>query len=790
VTRMPKRILTGLLLTTFLCSCGGSSGGGAPTSVNNTPASTPAPTTPPTTAIAYDTAEYRENTALAQMNIQAAYLNGITGNGVLVAVIDSGVTEIPELQGKLHAQSTNIVTGNAADSDDIIGHGTLMAGIIAANRDQATNNSPFNMHGVAFDAQILNINATSDANCPDADNCDFFHSDIANAYDYARINGADVINESLGSNTPSSAGLRAAVQRAVNAGIVIVVPAGNIADDDPAGTGDAAQLSADVAYEPWANGQIIIAGSVDSNNQISDFSYRAGAAAQDVFLVAPGRNITAPDYDPGGGSGYVGVTGTSASTAQISGAVALLIQAFPSLSAAQVTDLLFTTATDLGAPGTDIIYGRGLINLQEAFSAQGQLVIAGSGFGAGLDIGTEENVSTQTFVYSGGAFGADMSFAGAVDNIMVLDRYDRSYHVDFTKTVRATQPSMSIIDFMDSGATNRYQSIAIGDGASMRLGWRQDNRFSEIDRKYFSNHLGRDERASGLRMAISYALNDEQYAIVSSGMSLVEMMEDYRPDDYMAPNKHGFSSLLSATNTDAIGYKSQLSQKWSYQNAYASSSLRFGDELSTGPIDVNHNLMLNRFSHRTSDNLNIAFDIGFLNEEGSVLGSISRGALEIGTAATTAFGGAKIDYTINANTMLFARASYGMTNVSGSSRSILGDVSKLKSYSYLVGIKGQKMIFDSDQISFTVSQPLRLSSGYATVSNVTDRNYVTGQFTTSYDRISLNPTGTERDFELAYSINGFYGANLKLNILHQLNPGHIKSIKSATTMLLRLGSDF
>lgn len=349
---------------------------------------------------------------------------------------------------------------------------------------------------------------------------------------------------------------------------------------------------------------------------------------------------------------------------------------------------------------------------------------------------------------------------------------------------------MSIIDFMDGGTNNRYQSITLTDGTDMRLGWRQDNQFSEIDRKYFSNHLGRDKRANGLRMALSYTLNDNQHAIVSSGMSLAEMMEDYRPDDYMAPNKHGFSSLLSSARTNAVGYKSQLSKKWSYQNAYASSKLSFGDELSTGPIDVKHNLILNRFSHRTSDNLNIAFDIGFLNEEGSVLGAISRGALEIGTAATTAFGGAKIDYQINADTMLFARASYGLTNVSGSSRSILGDVSKLKSYSYLVGIKGQKMIFDNDQLSFTISQPLRLSNGYASVSNVTDRNYETGELTTSYERISLNPTGTERDFELAYSINGFYGTNLKLNILHQLNPGHIKSIKSATSMLIRLGSNF
>lgn len=789
MSNLPKTFVAGLLLTTFLSACGGgggSGGGGAPSNPNNTPISSP---NPPSTPIVYDTAEYRENPSLAQMNIQAAYLNGITGNGVLVAVIDSGVTEVPELQGQLHSQSTNIVTGDDADSDDIIGHGTAIAGIIAANRDHSTNNSAFNMHGSAFNAQILNINATSDANCPDADNCDFFHSDIANAYDYARTNGADVINESLGSDTPATGALRLATQRAVDAGIVIVVPAGNIEDGAPAGTGDAAQLSASVAYEPWANGQIIIAGSVDSNNLISDFSYRAGAAAQDVYLVAPGGNITAPDFDTAGGS-YVVVTGTSASTAQISGAAALLIEAFPSLTAAQVTDLMFTTATDLGAPGTDIIYGRGLLNLEEAFSAQGQLTIAGRGFAAGLDVGTDDTVSTQNLVISGGAFGADMSFSGAVNDIMVLDRYNRSYYVDFSNSVLSAQPAMSIIDFMEGGLSNRYQTMTLGEDTKLRIGWRHNDQFSEIDRKYFSNHLGRHRQAGDLRMALSYAISENQHAMMSSGMSLTEMMEDYRPDDYMAPNKHGFSSLLNSRETNALGYKSSLSRKWSFESAFASSVSNFGEQFAIGRLNVKNNLVLNRFKHQTSDKLSIAFDIGFLDEKGSVLGAISKGAIEIGDAATTAFSGAKIDYYLSAGTLLFGRASYGITNVSSSGLSILGDISRLQSYSYLVGIKSQSLAFDNDQISLTFSQPLRLSSGFATVSNVSHRNYATGQFTTSYNRISLNPTGTERDFELAYTLNDFYGTNIQLNVLHQLNPGHIKSIKNATSLLLRLGSSF
>jgi subtilisin family serine protease len=134
----------------------------------------------------------------------------------LVGVIDSGVTEIPELIGKLHPNSTNIVTSDPDDIDDFSGHGTAMAGIIAANRDDDTNNSSFNMHGVAFEAQILSINATTAADCPDIENCTFYHSDIAKAYDYAIANNVDVINESLGSDNFSALSLQQAMQRAVD----------------------------------------------------------------------------------------------------------------------------------------------------------------------------------------------------------------------------------------------------------------------------------------------------------------------------------------------------------------------------------------------------------------------------------------------------------------------------------------------------------------------------------------------------------------------------------------------
>ena len=762
-------------------SSGGSGGADAPTA-NNTPV-------PPTVA-EYDTLEFQQNSALEQMNVQVAYINGYTGAGVLVAVIDSGITEVRELAGQLHSSSTNIVTNDADDLDDYIGHGTAIGGLIAAVRDNDSNNSSNNMHGVAYGAKLLNINATSANNCPDLENCSFFHSDIANAYGYARLNGANIINESLGSDTQGSINLQQAMKAAVDADILIVVPAGNINDDTPAGAEDSVQLSASVAYADWANGQIIVAGSVDANNVISDFSYRSGEDAKNVYLVAPGGSITAPSHSSLNSNSYVTTTGTSASTALISGAAALLMEAFPNLSAAQTADLLFTTATDLGVVGPDPIYGRGLVNLEEAFTAQGQFTIAGNGFAALTEIGTPETASTQNLILSGGAFGADISFASSLNDIMVQDSYGRSFNVDLSNGIYLPSATISLSAFTDGALTSKYHSMAISENTSVRMGWRHDDRYAEMDRLHFSNHLDSDKKAGDLRMAITHQLNDNQTVKMSAGMSLTELMEDYRPDDYIAPNKHGFSTLFKPNSTTALSYASSISANTTYETTIANSKRNIAEEFIGRKLNVKNTLMLNRINHYVSDALTLAFDIGLMQEKGSVLGAVSTGALEIGSGANTGFIGGKMDWKISDRSLFFARASYGVTEVFKSNTSILGNISTLKSFSYLLGVKSSGLMRDDDQLSFTVSQPLKLVGGTATISNATSRNYQTDSYTMNYSNINLGPSGTERNVELAYKIGNFFGSSIGINLLHQFNPGHVKSIKSATSALLRIRSSF
>src|SRR5690606_10256286 len=143
-----------------------------------------------------------------------------------------------------------------ADDADADGHGTAVAGIIAAEK----NNS--GMHGVAFNASLLAINATEPGTCPG--DCEFAQHDLATALDYVVTQGAKVINLSLGGSAPGFF-LSQAMERAVEAGAIIVISAGNESEAEPS-------EFAQVAGAAWAQGRIIIVGATDEANALADFS--------------------------------------------------------------------------------------------------------------------------------------------------------------------------------------------------------------------------------------------------------------------------------------------------------------------------------------------------------------------------------------------------------------------------------------------------------------------------------------------------------------------------------------
>ena len=446
---------------TLLSACGGGGGGAIsstpapPTSVVTpapTPTPTPASTTvtaapPPTTvAVNYDTGEYRATVGAVSMNALAAYSTGATGKGVGLAVIDTGIDlESAEFDNRISSASAAV--GGQGTVDDQSGHGTAVA-FTAAGRRNGTGT-----HGVAFEANVIALRADRAGTCTaagDEDSCKFSTDTIAAGVDAARAAGARVINMSLGGSAMPQ-NLQNAIGRATAAGIVVVIAAGNDGTVNP-------DSFANVAGTVQARNAVIVAGSVGADGTLSSFSDKAGSLAN-VYLTAVGERVRAPNADS---QSYLW-QGTSFAAPQISGAVALLAQAFPNLTGAQIVDILLTTARDAGEVGTDAVYGRGILDLTRAFQPVGGTSVAGN---------SSAVVTTGNGVTSAPFGDAKTSGVGAV----ILDGYDRAFAIDLAQTIARHAPSRTLAASLTTrkpSGRDRDRRHGGGDDARARAGRRR-----------------------------------------------------------------------------------------------------------------------------------------------------------------------------------------------------------------------------------------------------------------------------------------------------------------------------
>ena len=387
-----------------------------------TPTTPTPPTTPPSpqTPAYYETAEYFSQYGLRQMNVSHAYHNGGFGQGITIAVIDSGIVSTSrELQGREHPASTSIWEEQGGTLGDYgSSHGTAIGAVIAAARDG------MGMHGVAPDVSLLDIRV--DRGVPNTELGGSFpyytETDLALSIDYAITHGADIISLSL-ARPPSAyenggADIYAALRRAVDAGLMVTVGTANYSDDTPIEdrvVGDWIPVS--FAEDPAMRGQIIVVPALNADDELADFSARAGRLAE-FAISAAGEDI----YVRLDNNSAALVNGVSFSGPHIAGALALMMSAFPNLSGPEALAIIYDTARDLGEPGIDDIYGHGVPDFAEAFAPQGQATIKSAGAEWRTDIAALAAAPS-------GAFGDWAWQTELFDDAVFLDRYDRLFSV-------------------------------------------------------------------------------------------------------------------------------------------------------------------------------------------------------------------------------------------------------------------------------------------------------------------------------------------------------------------------
>ncbi len=286
------------------------------------------------------------------------------GGGATVAVIDSGgAFGHPDLQGRLVA-GPDYVDGDS-DPADANGHGTHVAGIVAANAGNGLG-----VESVAPGARVLVIRALDRRGSG-------YMDDVVSAVRWATDNGADVINLSLGPEISLfgfSQDYDDALDEALDRGIVVVAAAGNGA------LGYGVALPA--CEQPSAQGRLICVGAVDRRGERAYYSnYGEGLA-----ISAPGGAAFGPEtedvlstyHDPP--SSYAWMAGTSQATPHVAGVAALLVSLGVRGQAAR--ERILATARDVGPPGIDGTYGVGIVDARAAVAGLARPGAAGGGGGA------------------------------------------------------------------------------------------------------------------------------------------------------------------------------------------------------------------------------------------------------------------------------------------------------------------------------------------------------------------------------------------------------------------------
>jgi subtilisin family serine protease/peroxiredoxin len=301
-----------------------------------------------------------------QIKADYAWSNAITGEGITVCVVDTGIDyNHPDLKNKVIAQYD--ATTGTTDAMDDNGHGTHCAGIIASQ-------GPV-YRGVSYDVSLMAAKVLDYAGGG-------YASDVILGINWAVQQGADVISLSLGEglyeNTCDYTDMAQAVNEAVNAGVVVVCASGN--DGLP-----------DKMVSPACASKVIAVGSVDKTDNIASYS----DGGPELDLVAPGGDtlggINFPEivscfstevannplyclymlgeacydtYFVVEGTRYIRAVGTSMATPHVAGAAALMLSENSQLTPDQIQSLLEQNADDLGSPGWDNVYGWGRINLE------------------------------------------------------------------------------------------------------------------------------------------------------------------------------------------------------------------------------------------------------------------------------------------------------------------------------------------------------------------------------------------------------------------------------------------
>ncbi|MRI33248.1 hypothetical protein EOPP23_09665 [Endozoicomonas sp. OPT23] len=758
----------------------------------------------------FNTTEYRTRYDLNMINAKEAYANISSlpvgarqaGDGVTIAILDTGVdTDHINLNESIDLPNCGTQTcDNNYGEEDSGSHGTHVAGIAAADRDST------GMHGVAYNADILSGCANISGGCGTASTASLLkwsadqNARVANmSYAYTYSYGSNqkrvvvrsdwsqsaVRNVSFGE--PGSSRYQG-VQSALERGLVGVVAAGNhnVGGSYPTKTANVGVLAAapldysGTSIAEDLNLQWIAVVNVTSNKQLSSRSHGCGEAAL-FCLAAPGTGIYSTI--PNDGHGYK--SGTSMAAPQVSGAVALVAAAFPTLQlpsshsssylcdssdarannaqchSKAVVNRIFVTAEDLGESGTDSVYGQGLLDLEAATEVIGIAQLRSSN-------GQQVNLGNSALTASK-AMGDSLNDQLADVQFIATDSYDKAGFVYSGTALLDAQSvrSNKTEDYLVASRQQKLTKVELTDQLTYS----------------FSQSASVDDTSSPATV-FSYSFSDEQSVTFSRGLNAANqfgLLADDSLSIQSLTSTEAFANPFQSFNSAATGvsHAMKLNDDWQLKTG-AFQSVREKSNGRSGSMSV-------EFTGSLSKNLELSVMAGYLKESKSLLEARGAGLWNFERGSSTQFYGINLSYQLQGSTYLLAGYNQGNTEARGlSDSSFTHQQGGLISDSLSFGMK-TSLDIDTSFAAF-VTQPMAIRQGSLSLNLPT--GYQGNQLSYETVDLDLSPASRQTDFELVirreFRQHNAFG---KLNLLRIHNSGNIRGAND-TAAILNFGIRF
>ncbi len=657
---------------------------------------------------------------LQAINASVAHARGWTGLGIKVGLFDTGVVQNhPDLSPNIVAGYDGIDNdGDPSPSSSIDMHGTHVAGIIAATKNGV------GMQGVAYNASIApyRLLGIDETGVPIASSAEGYKQMVSHAI----ANNVQVINNSWGSYLVQPNIEINAIRDAIDADIIFVWGAGNDENDQPSNNAFLPQLFPEFR-EHW-----LAVVAVDENNEVATFSNRCGVTKA-YCLAAPGVDILSTVE-----GGYFRLSGSSMAAPHVTGAVAVLLQAFPNKTPEAIVDILLETATDLGESGVDDVYGHGLLNL-----AQATQPIGGLAFTKQQKIGSGEWRLSHSVLSLSAPFGDALRKSSA--SLALVDERQRAYFMDLKNIVGNVndQPMADIVTKW-SKPNALWQTVSEGVEA----------RFNDRDRQTYTS-LGL--RSQHFAAAYQY----DASALILPSEVLTLRHESQAGASLLTP----FSALQRSNFTVAARLSTQHYLAWENSRNAQSQTLFVNNDWAVGDDTTLHT--------RT----------GLLMETQGVLGSRTEGAFSLGSVHTY-YAGAILQAQLNKKTYFLASYHTAYTPTI-EARTLVQSISTLRS-----STGGFALWQESSQNRYGIAayQPLRVNKGELQTQSST--GYLDGKKlgyqTTAF---SLRPSGHQRNVELFFSGVLSRTGHIKTSLQYSFDAGHQKG-KEDIQLLLAWRNEF